>query len=356
VVTNFTGKTAIVKIPASRKQSGSSIVEMAMLMFAIVGFIMLPIGDICATLTGFGFSQAATEYIAQESSKGLNLAAVQKNLVNAAKLYQSIGIAQLLKVNPIGGYLNSGADFYVVETNIYTGNAKYFGPNSLPEQVDQTSNTYELCLKSKFNVGPVFNLPFFAAVPGIGKPAELSFAVFKPIEHLTSLIDSQTTPAIATGPTGLTGNSSDWLGKATMASWNYPYWGYQNLMPNQKVLQNSTVNVYAASSVWTDTKVSVNTNQRMSINIVNAWSSSGQPVQWQINGQMAMYWGNGTTASNGYGNGELLVKIGENGEPFYIIPGYNIIPPASGEIYMMCNDTSYVANALYYQINVLCTN
>jgi hypothetical protein len=344
------------KLSASRRSHGSSIVEMSMLMFAVVGFIMLPIGDMFAMLAGFGFSQASTDYMALEASKGLTLTAVQQNLISAAQRYHAIGIAQLLNINPIGGYLNSGADFYVVETNIYTGNATYYGPNSLPAKVDQTSNNYELCLKSKFNIGPLFNLPYFAAVPGMGKPAQLSFAVFRPIEHLTSLIASQITTTIATGPTGLTGNSTDWLGKATVSNWSYPYWGYQTLMPNQQILQNNTLNIYAANSNWTDTHVSVNLNQRMSINILNAWSSTGE-VPWQINGQLSMFWGNGTVdPTNGLGNGELVVKIGANGVPFYISPGYNITPPASGEIYMMCNDMSYTANALQYQVNVMCTN
>jgi len=339
------------------RESGSSIVEISLLMLALIGFILLPIGDIIATLAGFGFSQASTEYMAQEAAKGFTLAALQTNLVNAAKRCQSVGLAQLLKVSPAGGYLNCGADFYVVETNIYTGTKTNFGPNALPTKVDQSTNNYELCLKSKFALGPVFNLPYLGGVAGFGKPAEVNFATFKPIEHLSNLISSQTPTTISSGPTGLTGNSADWLGKATLASWGYPVWGDYALMPGQKIYEDNTVNVYATNPNWTDTGVTVYQNKRMSLVIENWFTKDGNMQQWQINGSMAMFWGNGgPLESNGFSAGTLIAKIGEKGETFYFQPSYNIIAPATGKVYFKCNDVSYADNALNYQLRVISTN
>jgi hypothetical protein len=311
------------------------------LIFALIVLVFMPIADVLSSFCGTIICQSATDYIASEAAKGASFSATLTKMTQASKAYTSMLPMQLLKAAPQGGLLASGANVYVQETNIYTGQVKLYNANSLPPRINAAENFYEFYIKTAFSIQPMFPISFLAQTPGFGKPLELSFSALEPVENVNQVL----TPPVAAAPPmkglhGLGGKSSEWLGDVALHNWNYPVNRYLVAGENLKSLQITYVTIKAINEDWTDTGVSVTAGDTID------FSSSPKLWQWAP-GKEAYAQGVdlGSENPNGFREAALLMKIGKDGTPFYAPNSENCTVPFTGRIYLKCNDFYYPDNA-----------
>ncbi|HEY9760647.1 MAG TPA: hypothetical protein V6C97_36145 [Oculatellaceae cyanobacterium] len=345
----------------NRSMAGTTSLELVLFTFALITFIVLPIADMLADVAGCGLAQQTTEQITQITTSAASLEKVLDTLVSCSAQVLGSPAAGWLKLKPNGGYKNCGADLYLVETNIYTGAARYYPVDNIPGKLDRADNNYECCVQTKFQVGPFLELKYLP-IEGFSKPLNLHFSAYKPFEQLDSLVasvsDNTTEQSTAAS---LTGNKAEWLGTATLSRWNYPVNWSQTTLPGQQITQSNTVTIAANDENWTDTHVLARKGKRIILvpSQGQVWYvQAGVPSNQALAGGWCEFWGDKNMAySNGYVTGALLAKIGENGKPFYVTPSTNFVPYCSGELYLRCNDTTYQNNRSVQSAFVAsCTN
>jgi hypothetical protein len=328
---------------------GSSLVEFGPLVFLLLFMTLMPLTDLVCCSVGCCLANCASQYIAVQACKEQTFNSCLSQMVDSSNTYLSGALPKLLKIGASGGYLGCGSDIYVSETNIYSGNMKLYPAETLPTKIDVSSNVYEYCIKSKFNISPLLPVLFFSAVPGIGTSMGVQTAVYVPITDINGLIKE-----IASLPsnTSTKPNSTQWLMNSTLAFWNYPTSGGYSLLPGQKIEQQSTVVVPALSAAWVDSGIQVHMGQRIatSVSTKNQWQNhTGGLTNIYGDWQMAR-------TANGFTVGSLIGRIGNDGTPFYVHNCTQFLSPASGELYFQMNDSMHTPDALDQVVTVSSTN
>jgi len=155
------------------------VVFVLLLLFPLINIFVFACG---AAIVYFNASQTAT-IAANSTSHEAALGAIE----SAGKSLSSSDWLKAAKIQPIGGFANSGMDLFVVATEIKTSRTTIGLANrSWPTKVDTDKMGYEYLLRSNVNVGPFLNLPVNSPLDGIpivGKATPISMSFNRQIEH-----------------------------------------------------------------------------------------------------------------------------------------------------------------------------
>lgn len=96
------------------------------------------------------------------------------------------------RLKPVGGYLGSGADLYVVKVPTANPSAIVVSKADQPDAsaIDPTTYVYEYRVRTNYNIAPFTNLaglPFIGQVPLIGQAVNLSFCSERNVEMVANL-------------------------------------------------------------------------------------------------------------------------------------------------------------------------
>lgn len=212
------------KRASGRTQTGKALTaEFAVALTVFILIITFPL----INLIGFGMA-AGTQYILTVqcasdagASTSFNdaLSAMDREAINFA----ASGFGKFAGLHPVGGHNGTGTDLYLIETNLTGNSVLSFGPNTGgPTSIDPNNNVYEYQVRSTFDVGPFLSMssvPFIGDVPGIGKPARLSFAAHRNCEFTEGLaMGASGTPLVASAGYGGGSGSSGTEGVAAGGS------------------------------------------------------------------------------------------------------------------------------------------
>ncbi|MBX3075878.1 hypothetical protein KF913_18355 [Candidatus Obscuribacterales bacterium] len=171
-----------------RQSIGASIAEFGPALFVFFFIILFPLINLIAIGTG-----AATVYLIakQCATKAGDSATFGDALISSEAAAYDLwggGFGAFANLVPVGGFNNSGVDLFVVDTNISTNVSQRFGPNTpfISGAVNPDEHLYAYEAVATYEVGPFMNLnsvPFIGQVPGVGRPARLSYRAARNIEH-----------------------------------------------------------------------------------------------------------------------------------------------------------------------------
>jgi hypothetical protein len=332
-----------------RTQSGTSLIELAPVLFCFF-FLLIPLFDLICDGFACCVANCAAQCVTSETSKATSFNSCLSKMVDLSDSYMHGILPKTFKVTASGGYLGSGFDLFIAETNIYTGAVKLYPANTLPSKADTSTNVYEFRISSKFNIAPLVPLDLLKNVQGVGSSFQVQTSDFQPIADINQMIvsDQNVPPSTSQPPPS---RNTQWLVNSTLANWDYPQSGGYTLLPGQVIDAETTVVVPAISSSWTDSGIQVKQGQRLAINV----SSSNE---WKNNtGGLTNIYGNWRIprTANGFTVGSLIGRIG-NGPLFYVSPSTQFVAPSSGEFYLMMNDTSHMKDALDQVVSTATTN
>lgn len=150
--------------------------------------LFVPAIDMTALACAYGYLLAGTQSAAKAAASGAEYsdclasmsADINKNIVNGT-------CAKIIKMHPVGGYDNSGADLYIVASSFNGGKPNRIGDFNHPVpgniRIDTSVNVYECGVKLTFDVNPLIDcsaIPLLNFVPGMGKPATVTMNAVSP--------------------------------------------------------------------------------------------------------------------------------------------------------------------------------
>ncbi len=325
-----------------RSKHGHLFIEFSLTLFVLLIMCLFPLLNLLGTAT----AAASLTLLAHET---VNAAAVQQDFngslsaaVKTADSFLNSNLGRFLKLQPAGGYKKSGVDLYLTITNFHTGKTETIGPNLPPqEQPDVLENVYEYTVQCIYKVGPFVTMesvPILSEVPGLGKPATLSFSACRAIEHLQKfkLTSSQSAKSISFA--GITNGSSPPVGTTDPigGDWNYPNIYQLIAVSGQVVVANDVLIVDAINEKWT---------------VSTAFAGSGENV-W-VDSRSDGIWSNGSIpyvglSADGAGMGDLNdglpssgleARAGDAGVAYFAGKfKLNFTPQGSGFVQFRFND------------------
>lgn len=171
-----------------RRNIGAAMAEFAPALFVFFFIILFPLINLTAIGTG-----AATVYLIarQCAAKAGDSTTFGEALISSEAAAYDLwggGFGAFANLVPIGGFNNSGVDIFIVDTNINTNVSRRYGPNTpfVTRTRNPDEHLYAYEAVATYDVGPFMNLhsvPWIGDVPGVGRPARLSFRAARNIEH-----------------------------------------------------------------------------------------------------------------------------------------------------------------------------
>jgi hypothetical protein len=263
-------------------------------------------------------------------------------MTSTSNQFGTSGFARFLNLQPAGGYENCGIDLYVRADNYRNGPSQDFGPNTPPlAPPDPQTYVYEYSTRASYLVSPWISMggvPFFAKVPGLGKPVILTFNAARAIENTDGLgpVSATATGAGFAQPPSIINQpiSSIVPEPAVGSAWNYPQI-YQLIEANgQTVVETNVFQVYCDNYIYTDSGVSVTAGEQV-------WLDTTANGQWDV--WPGCPYGDLTCTADGnpgqgfveqFPSSSMLGRFG-NSPPFFVgSKQWNMAPNGSGPLYM----------------------
>ncbi len=167
------------------------------MFFPLINLLCLGCGACSVWL--ISFQTAATAVEQQSFAESLNAAA------NQAKAITQTGISKWVKLQPVGGYQNSGVNLFVEKLSFRTGSGQYwlYGPNaSAPPPAQAADYIYSVRSEANFTVGPFLSMaswPWIGDIPGLGQPAAITITTGKAVEQPDHIVDANNTMLASSG-------------------------------------------------------------------------------------------------------------------------------------------------------------
>jgi hypothetical protein len=190
----------------ARKRTGAVTLEFTVALAVFLLVMLFPL----INLIGMAMA-AGTQYLltVECASRAGNAATFEDALIAMERTSGEItssGFGRFGKLQPIAGYSGSGTNLFINVTRLNNGGTLVFGPN-LPYAgiIDKSNRVYEYQVRSTFDVGPFVNLslfPFVGDVPGVGKPARLTFVANRTVEFADGLAMGGNGTVLASGGRG----------------------------------------------------------------------------------------------------------------------------------------------------------
>lgn len=336
----------------NRTSGGSATAEFVISLFVLLLIFALPLVNALGLAVGGAIGLMASRQMAYTASTQRRYSDSLAQVYSEAQNLQSTGFARFIRLVPVNGYQNCGADLFIDSSNYVSGGNKRFGPNiPVPPPIDTSSNIYECTIHYTYQIGPIVDLhtvPFIGGVPGLGKPCVLTMNSSRSAEYPRGLEYPSGNLASAAGGGGSvmfdTNPSMPFSMGSQSSGWNYPtlYKMIQNagetVVDDEVISVPGNANASApASPQWTNTGITVASNQKVWIDLRadGAWSD-GTAGTFNANGT-------GVASTTGPMVGQpcalLLGKIGTN--PIFICGEDKLNYAANGQsgpLYLMMND------------------
>ncbi len=275
-----------------RNNRGSSeIAEFGPVVYVLFLIVLLPLLDLSALLVAGATQFLTTNDLAAKAATQANYSASLSSMVSEAYRFQSNGLARFVHMVPEGGYTGCGDDMYVLTTDLASGTVTSSEANqTVGSPVNTSAAMYELSIKSIYNVSPLVSLdavPVLQNVPGIGKPATLTFIANRPVEHPGGL---ESSPQGGVGSGGGGGNVNPFnrvsdnpnnMPPPSPITWRNPNIFQQIQNAGQTVVNVAVVNVQANYNQsagappggWVNTGVTLQAGQ-------NVWLDTQATGNW----------------------------------------------------------------------------
>lgn len=176
----------------ARNQAGKALT--AEFAVALTVFLLVTLFPLI-NLIGFAMG-AGTQYLMTvQCAGGAGASTTWNDALSAmdreAVIFANSGFGKFANLQPVGGHNNTGTDLYLIETSLAGNNVLSYGPNTGgPAALNSNNNVYEYQVRSTFDVGPFVNMsqmPWIGNVPGVGRPARLSFVAHRNCEFTDDL-------------------------------------------------------------------------------------------------------------------------------------------------------------------------
>jgi uncharacterized membrane protein len=324
---------------------GSTLAELPLTLTILIFFVVMPLIDLVGLATGACTAYLLAHETASRASQQRRYADAVDSIQTTAATFNQSGLSRFAKMVPVGGYGGSGVDLYVDASNFRTNMTNRFGPNSpVPAPIDLSSWVYECTTQATFEIGPTIDLsfvPFLGLVPGLGKPALLTYYASRAAEHATGLEQSAPPGGNSGGsvsPLNQTPSQTNFSG-VLQSGWDLPNIYELIAAAGQTVVTEQVVIVDSTNSNWTDTGINVASGQKV-------WIDLRSDGLWTIYPLTPVYNANGDLRGIYIPNmrdqaqppGSLLGKVG-NSPMFKVGVNYlNYAPSYTGEVMLVMND------------------
>lgn len=338
-------------LPVNRHRSalGSSLTELPLALTILFLFVFVPMLDLFGLATGAATAYLLAHEAASRASQQRRYVDAVKSLQSTSAAFNQTGLSKFAKMVPVGGYGGCGVDLYIDASNYRSGILKRFGPNlPVPPPIDVFSWVYECTTQATFEIGPIIDLsflPLLGSVPGLGKPAVLTYWASRAAEHASGL--EQAAPQGNSGGTVPLLNqtpSETSLNGGNPSAWNFPTIYDQIAAAGETVVSVNVVVVNANNSNWTPTSITVTPGEKI-------WIDTSAAGQWSTCPALGYPFVNANGFSGpgidpsmldtNYFQGTLLGKIGSSSQPFLLgVDRFNYTPlgTPSGNLSLICND------------------
>lgn len=175
------------KTSIARLRPLGSTSEFGAVLIVLFLVILFPLMNLVALAAGAATLQLASNDSASHAGVSLNYGDALNAAANSCLRLQRSGFGKFTKMTPVGGVADTGVHLFIVRTDYSSSQVQYCGPDSpAVRPIDTSGYVYEYMTIVHCNVGPFVNLsfvPFLGDVPGLGKPALLSFTSHSAVEN-----------------------------------------------------------------------------------------------------------------------------------------------------------------------------
>lgn len=168
--------------------------EVPLALFVLFFFFLFPLINLISCGMGAVTVYFSTGQAAHRAAEQQDYNSALAAMLDQAKIFNTSGMSQFLKVTPVNGYQNCGDDLYIDVTAIATSNTQTIGPNitlsGALTPVDDSANLYQYKVVSRYDVFPLANMSFIPGlgqVPGLGAPFRISFTSRAAVEYADGL-------------------------------------------------------------------------------------------------------------------------------------------------------------------------
>ncbi|MGD9679910.1 MAG: hypothetical protein AB7W16_01890 [Candidatus Obscuribacterales bacterium] len=190
-----------------RSNEGAALTaEFAPALFVFFLIVLFPLINLIGMATGASVVYFVAGQTAISAGNAASYPSALDQVQSTANTLVSSGFGQFAKLQPVGGYNGCGVDLYTTQTSVNSSNVTTSGPNTpLAVNPDTSNNLYSYDTVATYDVGPFVNMsamPFIGGIPGVGKPARLTFSASRNIEHPDGLTGIGSTVGGGGGPSG----------------------------------------------------------------------------------------------------------------------------------------------------------
>ncbi|MBK9142365.1 MAG: hypothetical protein IPM23_07715 [Candidatus Melainabacteria bacterium] len=191
-----------------RSNEGAALTaEFAPALFVFFLIILFPLINLIGMATGASVVYFVAGQTAISAGNAASYASALDQVQSTANTLTSSGFGQFARLQPVGGYNGCGVDLYTTQTSVTSSNVVTSEPNTpLAVNPDTSNNLYSYDTVATYDVGPFVNMgamPFIGGIPGVGRPARLTFSASRNIEHpdgLTGIGSVSNPPAGGSDP------------------------------------------------------------------------------------------------------------------------------------------------------------
>jgi hypothetical protein len=156
-------------------------------MYVLFLIILIPLLNLVNLFVSAATLYLATNDFASKAATQPNYSSALNAMAAESYKFQATGFARFLHMVPTGGFSGCGDDLYVLATDLGTGAVTSSQADMpLSQAIDTPASMYELSVQSVYEVSPLISmsaLPLLGSVPGLGKPAALTFKATRPVEQ-----------------------------------------------------------------------------------------------------------------------------------------------------------------------------
>lgn len=176
------------RLKKRRSGSGAVIAEFGPALFVFFMIILFPLINLLALAIDAGTVYLIAKQAASKAAASVTFGDAQLSSEQAAYNIESGGIGKFCHLVPVGGFNGSGLDLYVTETDISSNVSIHNGPNTpnVTNPVDTSAYLYTYDAVVTYECGPLMRLhyiPWIGDIPGVGKPATISYTASEHVEH-----------------------------------------------------------------------------------------------------------------------------------------------------------------------------
>lgn len=170
------------KHPFKRRNQGAALAEFGPVLFVFFIMIFVPLLDIISFTSGVATIALAANHAARQAGSATTRSQASTNMQNAGMQVIGGPLGAFAKITPKN---SSGLTLNVLQIPI-NGTPTNYPAGQTPTSTQLNSNIYEYQVVASYGVSPILSFNGsgpFGNVPGLGKPATISFTSAAMVEH-----------------------------------------------------------------------------------------------------------------------------------------------------------------------------